>query len=139
MHLFTFLVINEEDYDFVTLSREIEKYPSIALCAFASEFRVPLDFQSSVEKWKIVHNMMNHWLKEERELNPTSTKSELAKKLMKLHNVFEEEGSLLEIHPQIKFNVLARRLDIQGKFQSVTACMFTGTFYNKKSLFLQAV
>ena len=100
------------------MSKELAYYPLIALDAFASELHVQFPHEhfmktTESEKSKIVEKMISSWLKTEHELDSTSIKTELAKKLMKLHNVFEKQ---LKNYPDIKFNVLARRLDIQGKF-----------------------
>lgn len=98
------------------MSEKIAHYPIIALDAFASELHVQFprehfDNASVGERQKIVQKMISSWLKREHELESTSIKTDLARKLMKLHNVFEKQ---LKDYPDIKFNVLARRLDIQG-------------------------
>ena len=92
----------------------------ITLYAFASELRVqfPHDRFNSTphgKKWKVVRDMISRWLNQEHQVTSTSLKTDLAKKLMKLHNAFEKEALELKKHQRIKFNVLARRLDIQGK------------------------
>ena len=93
----------------------------IALDAFASELRVQFQhdhFNNTphAKKWEVVHGMIFSWLKQEQQKTSTSLKTDLAKKLMKLHNAFEKQALELKKNSQIKFNVLARRLDIQGKF-----------------------
>ena len=93
----------------------------IALDAFAYELRVQFQhdhFNSTPDarKWTVVHDMISRWLKQEQQVTSTLLKTELAKKIMKLHNAFEKDALELKKHPQIKFNELARRLDIQGKF-----------------------
>ena len=111
-----------EDPDIITLSKEIANYPLIALDAFAYELRVQFDQHdhfnnlSDDEKSIVVREMICRWLKQEHQQTSTSLKTELAKKLMKLHNAFEKQPLELKKNPQIEFNVLARRLDIQGKF-----------------------
>ena len=93
----------------------------IALDAFVSELCVQFQHECfnntpDAKKWTVVYDAIHHWLKQEHQQTSTSLKSDLAKKLMKLHNLFEKQELELKKHPQIKFNVLARRLDIQGKF-----------------------
>ena len=110
-----------EDADIITLSKQIADYPLIALEAFASELRVQFqhddfDKKSDAQKWEVVHDMISSWQKQEHQLTSTSLKTDLAKKLMKLHNAFEKQALELKKNPRIKFNELARRLDIQGKF-----------------------
>ena len=102
------------------LSKEIADYPLIALDAFAYELRVQFQqlFNNTPvdRKWTVVHGAISRWLNQEHQVTSTSLKTDLAKKLMKLHNAFEKQALELKKHPRIKFNELARRLDIQGKF-----------------------
>ena len=117
--LFSLDIIEYDDIK--TLSKEIANYPLIALDAFASELRVqfPHDHFNSTphgKKWTIVHDMICRWVKQEHQQTSTSLKTDLAKKLMKLHNAFEKQELEQMKYQQIKFHVLARRLDIQGKF-----------------------
>ena len=92
----------------------------IAIDAFASELHVQFqqDFNDTpaARKWTVVRDAICRWLNQEDQLTSTSLKTDLAKKLMKLHNAFEKQTLELKKYPRIKFNVLARRLDIQGKF-----------------------
>lgn len=93
----------------------------IALDAFASELRVQFQHDHfnkthDARKWTVVHDMICRWLNQEHQQTSTSLKTDLAKKLMKLHNLFEKQELELKKHPQIRFNVLARQLDIQSKF-----------------------
>ena len=113
-----FIPLDISDADIETLSKEIAGYPMIALDAFASELRVQFQhhrFNSTpdAKKWTVVRDAICHW---QNQITSTSLKTELAKKLMKLHNVFEKQELEQKKNPRIKFNVLARRLDIQGKF-----------------------
>ena len=115
-----FISLDISDADIETLSKEIADYPIIALDAFASELRVQFqqDFNDTPDarKWTVVHDAICRWQKQEHQLTSTALKTDLAKKLMKLHNAFEKQELEQKKNPRIKFNVLARRLDIQGKF-----------------------
>lgn len=62
--------------------------------------------------------MISDWVMYEHKVKKyTPTKTELAKKMMKVHDIFARmtPGSPLEFD----FNVLARRLDIQGKYNLI--------------------
>ena len=73
--------------------------------------------ESSDEKAEEIRRMIKTWKKHELKLkSSTSIKTTLARKMMKLHNLFQlrKETVPNEDNSGVLFNVQARRLDIQG-------------------------
>ena len=98
------------------MSEEIAHYHVTVLSAFAYELHEYKEISSQMplpKKKKIVRSIILSWLEHERH-QKTSSKSELARKLMKLHDMFEGHQTT-KLPQQLKFNELARRLDIQGR------------------------
>lgn len=74
-------------------------------------------FKSSDEKAKKIRSMIKKWKDHQLKLkSSTSIKTILARKMMKLHNLFQlrKEAVPNEDNSGVFFNKLARRLDIQG-------------------------
>ena len=104
------------------LATQIATYPEDAVQHFKTELDCTTEPPKDTLKWCVLSNAITNWMIHHP--HKESTKKKMAKILVKLHAKFENTPD----SDKIKFNELARRLDIQSKPVKSSDCHFICCF-----------